>query len=52
MVKGRGARGRLLSTGGFARKDRITHRLKVKTHADIDDGLRGWLMLAYKLDGA
>ena len=45
------AKGRLISTGGFAKKDRITHRLEVKSPADIDDELRAWLDQAYRLDG-
>lgn len=44
--------GRLISTGGFAKKDRITHRMAVESQADIDDELRGWLQQAYRLDGA
>jgi len=43
--------GRLLSTGGFARKDRITHRLEMKTLTDLDDELSVWLERAYRLDG-
>lgn len=43
--------GRLISTGGFAKKDRITHRMEVKSFADIDDELKGWLDKAYRLDG-
>ena len=45
-------RGRLLSTGGFANKDRISHRLEVKALSEIDEELEGWLQLAYRLDGA
>lgn len=44
-------RGRLIETGGYAKKDRITHRMAVTTLADIDDELRDWLGHAYALDG-
>lgn len=43
-------KGRLVETGGFARKDRITHRLEVKSLADLDEALLGWLRKAYALD--
>lgn len=46
------ANDRLISTGGFAKKDRITHRMEVKSLSDIDDELKGWLERAYRLDGA
>lgn len=45
-------KGRLIATGGFAKKDRISHRMEVKSLPDIDDELRGWLEQAYQLDGA
>ena len=44
------ATGRLIDTGGFAKKDRITHRIEVKSSADIDGELRGWLKRAYEAD--
>jgi hypothetical protein len=47
----REATGRLIDTGGFAKKDRITHRIGVSAPADLDAELRGWLQLAYDLDG-
>lgn len=43
-------RGRLVETGGFVKKDRITHRIEVKTLADIDDELKYWLRAAYEMD--
>ncbi len=43
--------GRLIDTGGFAKKDRITHRIEVKALTDLDEGLRGWLRQAYEADG-
>ena len=42
--------GRLLDTGGFAKKDRITHRIPVTSMADIDDEVRRWLRKAYEMD--
>jgi hypothetical protein len=42
--------GRLLDTGGAAKKDRITHQVAVTRPEDIDDEVRGWLRLAYELD--
>lgn len=43
-------KGRLLETGGYARKDRITHRIAVTSPADIDAELKRWLARAYELD--
>ena len=44
-------KGRLLETGGYAKKDRITHRIAVASLADLDDELRQWLRRAYELNG-
>ncbi|HKV10286.1 MAG TPA: DUF5655 domain-containing protein, partial [Thermoanaerobaculia bacterium] len=44
------ATGRLIDTGGFAKKDRITHRIPVGSLADLDDEVRRWLKTAYDLD--
>ena len=41
---------RLINTGGYEKKDRITHRIEVKTKADIDDDLKKWLKKAYEMD--
>lgn len=41
------ATGRLIDTGGFAKKDRITHRIAVERLEDIDQELRHWLRTAY-----
>jgi hypothetical protein len=40
--------GRLLSTGGEAKGDRITHRIAVQSPADIDRELERWLRSAYE----
>ena len=44
------ATGRLIDTGGFAKKDRITHRIPIASLADIDDEVRRWLRRAYEMD--
>jgi hypothetical protein len=42
--------GRLIDTGGFAKKDRITHRIEIKSLDDIDDEVKHWLKTAYDRD--
>lgn len=42
--------GRLLSTGGEAKGDRITHRIAVSSAADVDAFLERWLRAAYERD--
>jgi hypothetical protein len=44
------ATGRLIDTGGFAKKDRITHRIPIASLAEIDDEVRRWLTVAYEMD--
>jgi len=44
------ATGRLLDTGGYAKKDRITHRFAITALAEIDDEVRRWLKRAYEMD--
>jgi hypothetical protein len=44
------AEGRLVETGGFARKDRITHRIPVSVPTDIDNEVKRWLRVAYEAD--
>jgi hypothetical protein len=46
----RPAEGRLISTGGFAKKDRITHRIPISSSGDIDDEVKQWLRLSYEED--
>jgi len=43
-------KGRLVETGGFAKKDRITHRIAVSSLEEIDDEVKRWLKTAYDLD--
>lgn len=42
---------RLLSTGGYEKKDRITHRIAVSRLEDVDGFLHKWLAIAYERDG-
>ncbi|MFN2513597.1 MAG: DUF5655 domain-containing protein [Pyrinomonadaceae bacterium] len=44
------AKGRLIDTGGFAKKDRITHRIPIESVKDIDDEVKNWLKAAYDRD--
>jgi len=46
----RPAEGRLIDTGGYARKDRITHRIPIGSLADIDAEVKTWLKAAYDAD--
>ena len=46
----RKATGRLIDTGGFAKKDRITHRIPITAPKDIDAEVRKWLKVAYDRD--
>ena len=42
--------GHLIDTGGFAKKDRITHRIPITSMDDIDDEVKHWLKVAYDRD--
>ena len=39
-----------MDTGGLAKKDRITHRIEIRSVSDIDDEVKKWLKTAYELD--
>lgn len=41
---------RLVDTGGFAKKDRITHAFAMTSPTDIDDEVNRWLKAAYDRD--
>jgi len=41
---------RLVDTGGLAKKDRITHRIELKSEDEIDSEVGKWLKTAYDLD--
>ncbi len=42
--------GSLIDTGGFAKKDRITHRIEISSLADFNDQARRWWKKAYDLN--
>jgi len=42
---------RLINTGGFEKKDRITHRIPLESVIEIDKEVERWLKTAYGLDG-
>ena len=41
---------RLIDTGGYEKKDRITRRIEIKSKVDIDDEVKRWLKTAYEMD--
>jgi len=41
---------RLIDTGGYAKKDRITHRIPLESVKEIDKEVERWLKTAYDLD--
>jgi hypothetical protein len=41
---------RLIDTGGYEKKDRITRRIEIKSKDDIDDEVKRWLTKAYEMD--
>src|SRR5271165_4788250 len=41
---------RLIDTGGFAKKDRITHRIEISKLEDFDDQAKQWLRTACDMD--
>lgn len=41
---------RVIDTGGFAKKDRITHRIEIASVGEIDEEVKKWLKAAYELD--
>jgi hypothetical protein len=42
---------RLVDTGGYAKKDRITRRIEITSVKEIDDEVKRWLKVAYDRDG-
>jgi hypothetical protein len=46
----RPAEGRLIDTGGYAKKDRITHRIPISSLAEIDNEVKQWLRTAFEED--
>ncbi|MBV8070009.1 MAG: DUF4287 domain-containing protein [Acidobacteriaceae bacterium] len=45
------AEGKLIDTGGFAKKDRITHRIELSSAAEFDSGAQALMRRAYEMDG-
>jgi hypothetical protein len=43
-------KGRLIDTGGYAKKDRITHRIPITSVDEIDDEVKHWMKIAYDRD--
>ncbi len=41
---------RLIDTGGFAKKDRITHRIEIGSPEDFDAEAKRWMRKAYDMD--
>jgi hypothetical protein len=41
---------RLINTGGFEKKDRITHRIEISALEDFDDEAKRWMKAAYDMD--
>jgi hypothetical protein len=41
---------RLIDTGGYEKKDRITRRIEVRAVVEIDDEVKRWLKTAYEMD--
>ena len=41
---------RLVETGGFEKKDRITHRIPIESLSGVDAEVKKWLKYAYNLD--
>jgi hypothetical protein len=41
---------RIVDTGGLAKKDRITHRIELRSADEIDGEVTKWLKTAYELD--
>ncbi|HYD00013.1 MAG TPA: DUF5655 domain-containing protein [Phycisphaerales bacterium] len=41
---------RLIDTGGYAKRDRITHRIEITSMDDIDGDVKRWLKVAYDRD--
>lgn len=49
-LKGVKPAGRLVSTGGEAKGDRITHRIGLESLSDFDKEAKDWMRKAYALD--
>ncbi len=50
VLSARQAPAPMISTGGFEKGDRITHRIPIASPEDVNAVVRDWLMRAYELD--
>ncbi|MGC2109109.1 MAG: DUF5655 domain-containing protein [Candidatus Korobacteraceae bacterium] len=41
---------RLINTGGFVKKDRITHRIEISMIGEFDEEAKRWMRVAYEMD--
>ncbi len=41
---------RVIDTGGFAKKDRITHRIEISSMEEFDAEAKRWMRMAYEMD--
>ena len=41
---------RLIDTGAYEKKDRITHRIPISKLSEVDDEVKLWLRKVYELD--
>jgi Domain of unknown function (DUF5655)/Domain of unknown function (DUF4287) len=41
---------RLINTGGYEKKDRITHRIEITKPEDFDEEAKRWIKIAYEKD--
>lgn len=41
---------RLINTGGFEKKDRITHRIEIGSAEDFNEEAKRWMKKAYEMD--
>lgn len=51
MRAGKKMPGRLIDTGGYEKKDRITHRIALGSAEEVDEFVARWARRAYELDG-
>ncbi|HVP00695.1 MAG TPA: DUF5655 domain-containing protein [Bryobacteraceae bacterium] len=49
-LKDRKPTGKLISTGGLEKGDRITHRIPISILSEIDKEVKNWLTVSYEMD--
>jgi len=50
IKEGKNVPQRLIDPGGFAKRDRITHKIEITKESDIDADMKTWLAKAYELE--